>query len=102
MTKKEKIRKDPWQVLITTRRYYDKSDLFILIEPIEGTECFYLRTEGVVVGEHKKIKNYHLEKTNDFFKESMPFKQLQVLIPDEITPHIFDNYEEFLDEITSD
>jgi hypothetical protein len=101
MTKKEKIRNNPWMVLKTAQRHYSNFSLSILIEPIEGTESFYLKNFAIIIKNSNRIKTYNLKETNNFYKDSMPFKQLNVLFRGE-EPRPFDSYEKFLDEITDD
>jgi len=101
MSKKEEIKKNPWRVLITARRFYSKSNLYIEVEIKDQERNLFLLKQGMCIGKGKKFHNYD-EKGRHFFNDLIPiFDKVWILIPGETEKIPFDNYEKFLDKITS-
>lgn len=104
MKTKEEIRKDPHKVIKKTHRYYDNFKLSIQIELTNQEQPLLLLPpkQGMRIEKDRTVHRY--DKNGErFFNDLMAhFGKAYVLIPGP-TKHIeFNNYEEFLDEITRD
>jgi len=107
MDEKKDIRNAPFLMNIKACRYYNvpRTKLFIEIDIINEEEKLILSYKGISVGRLGKRHYDYDGRGKDFFNKMMPnFGKinLKIFMDKEIIKKDFDNYEEFLDEITSD
>jgi len=110
MNHKEEIRNSPFLVHVSTRIHYygveqRKYDLFIEIEIIEKKEKITLSSEGISGGKYGNyIQKYDNQTSGYFYELIQNFGKINIKLFDgkKDAKTDFNNYEEFLDEITSD
>jgi len=104
MNEKENIRNAPFLMNIKACRHYNvpRTKLFIEIEIANEEEKLILSSRGIFRGRLGKHLHDYNNRGREYFERLMPnFGKIRVLIRNEKAIS-FDNYEEFLDEITSD
>lgn len=100
MEKREEIRNNPWEVLMTTLYLYNKFDLYIKIEIVSEHKNLYLLQEYMCIGTGKLVHNYDQDGRNFFNALMRYFGDVWLLTLGEKEIESFVNYEDFLDRIT--
>ncbi len=104
MKEKENIRNAPFLMNIKACRHYNvpRTKLSIEIEIANEEEKLILSSSGIFRGRLGNHFHGYNNRGREYFEKLIPnFGKIRVLIHNE-KPISFDNYEEFLDEITSD
>ena len=104
MKTKEEIRHNPFFVIVNTQRHVNNWILYVDFELTDQKDDLFLFEpgKGMCIGQGHRYHRYD-EDGRHFFNDLMGnFGRVWVLIPGETKPIEFNNYEEFLDEITRD